>query len=157
LNAFNCTPVILGDCRLKDQDQYVSSIEVASSHDGHVTQLHFVRSNGMTTFVNFPTSQTASLMANLEQALSLLVPPRNAAARRDFLRVAAPTIRDVESVRATTNASGDTISFLTTSGMRLEFALDPGLLHEAIACLRAIEDGLSKLGNGTPIASRPKA
>jgi hypothetical protein len=127
---------------LKDQDQYVASIEASLSPDGHIAQLHFIRSNGMTTFVNFPRGKTASLMANLEQVLGPLV-PHPEACLREAMTVAGPATR-VESVCIKADAGGNTLSFLMTSGMRFDLALGLGVLKEAIACMDAMAGGLSK-------------
>ena len=126
-------------------DHFVTSVDADISEDGQVAELQFVRKNGKTTYIQFPTPVTTEIMINIEQALGALFEKQQAKLKgRDAKTSFANGPRHVVAIQGAVAQKAPVLTFVLESGVRLDFRLEKEALSDLILWLRELAGLMQK-------------
>jgi len=131
---------------MTENQEFVTSIVSALSENGAIAELKFTRGNGTISHIRFPTEQTSSVMLSIEQSLGELFEKRLKITKgvdpKLIFPVAAKTVTTVQG--AVSRQGTPVITFVLSSGLRLDFAVDRELVRELSEWLATLEQAQSQ-------------
>jgi DNA polymerase I-like protein with 3'-5' exonuclease and polymerase domains len=126
-------------------DHFVTSVDADISEDGQVAELQFVRKNGKTAYVQFPTSAAAEMMLNIEQALAAILEKQQTKLNGHNSKTAfGAEPKHVVAIQGAVAQKAPVLSFVLKSGLRLDFRLEKEALSDLILWLRELAGLMQK-------------
>jgi DNA polymerase I-like protein with 3'-5' exonuclease and polymerase domains len=126
-------------------NHFVTSVDADISEDGQVAELQFVRKNGKTAYVQFPTPQAAEIMLNIEQALAALFEKQQTMLNGHNSKMSfGAEPKHVVAIQGAVVQKAPVLSFVLESGVRLDFRLEKEALSDLIAWLRELAGLMQK-------------
>jgi len=126
-------------------NHFVTSVDADISEDGQIAELQFVRQNGKTAYVQFPTPAAAEIMLNIEQALGALFEKQQATLKGQNAKTSFSNgPKRVVAIQSAVTQKAPVLSFVLDSGVKLDFRLEKEALSDLILWLRELAGLMQK-------------